>query len=74
MFTKGRPYRKNDSAHVEQKDGAVVRPLAGHSRYSTSAAFRQMQEVYSLVRLQVNFFQPVRRLDCYMLQWTTIRG
>ncbi len=61
-FTRSRPYRKNDSAHVEQKNGAVVRRLTGHSRYSSSAAFRQMQQVYSLARLQANFFQPVRRL------------
>ena len=61
-FTRSRPYRKNDSAHVEQKNGAVVRRLTGHGRYSTSAAFRQIREVYSLARLQVNFFQPVRRL------------
>ena len=61
-FTRSRPYRKNDSAHVEQKNGAVVRRLTGHGRYSTAAAFRQMREVYSLARLQVNFFQPVRRL------------
>lgn len=61
-FTRSRPYRKNDSAHVEQKNGAVVRRLTGHSRYSSSAAFRQMQQVYTLARLQANFFQPVRRL------------
>ena len=61
-FTRSRPYHKNDSAHVEQKNGAVVRRLAGHARYSTSEAFRQMQQLYSLARLQVNFFQPVRRL------------
>ena len=28
-FTRSRPYRKNDSAHVEQKNGAVVRRLTG---------------------------------------------
>ena len=61
-FTRSRPYRKNDSAHVEQKNGAVVRRLTGHGRYSPSAAFGQMRQVYSLARLQVNFFQPVRRL------------
>ena len=62
-FTRSRPYRKNDSAHVEQKNGAVIRRLTGHSRYSSSAAFQQLRQVYSLARLQVNFFQPVRRLS-----------
>jgi len=62
-FTRSRPYKKNDSAHVEQKNGAVIRRLTGHSRYSSSAAFKQLQQVYSLARLHVNFFQPVRRLS-----------
>ena len=62
-FTRSRPYRKNDSAHVEQKNGAVVRRLTGHARYASSAAFRQLKQVYSLARLHVNFFQPVRRLS-----------
>ena len=48
-LTRSRPY---DSAHVEQKNGAVVRRLTGHARYSTSAAFKQMRQVYSLARLQ----------------------
>ena len=60
-FTRSRPYRKNDSAHVEQKNGTVVRRLTGHARYSSSAAFKQLKQVYSLARLHVNFFQPVRR-------------
>ena len=61
-LTRSRPYRKNDSAHVEQKNGAVVRRLTGHARYSTSEAFKQMRKLYSLARLRANFFQPVRRL------------
>ena len=61
-FTRSRPYRKNDSAHAEQKNGAVVRRLTGHGRSSSSAAFHQLQQVYSPARLHVNFFQPVRRL------------
>ena len=61
-FTRSRPYKKNDSAHVEQKNGAVVRRLTGHARYSSSPASRKLREVYSLARLQANFFQPVRKL------------
>ena len=33
VFTRSRPYRKNDSAHVEQKNGAIVRALVGYDRY-----------------------------------------
>ena len=31
-FTRSRPYRKNDSAHVEQKNGAIVPALVGYDR------------------------------------------
>ncbi len=33
MFTRCRPYRKNDQAWVEQKNGAVVRRTVGYRRY-----------------------------------------
>src|SRR5208282_1548463 len=32
-FTRCRPYRKNDQAWVEQKNGAVVRRIVGYRRY-----------------------------------------
>lgn len=32
-FTRSRPYRKNDQAWVEQKNGAVVRHTVGYRRY-----------------------------------------
>jgi hypothetical protein len=31
-FTRSRPYRKNDRAHIEQKNGAVVRRMVGYRR------------------------------------------
>jgi hypothetical protein len=61
-FTRGRAYKKNDSAHVEQKNGAIVRRLIGYDRYTSDAAYAQLQRVYALVRLHVNFFQPVQKL------------
>jgi hypothetical protein len=61
-FTRSRPYRKNDSAHVEQKNGAIVRALVGYDRYSSRAAYAQLARVYRLLRLHANFFQPVQRL------------
>ena len=47
---------------MEQKNGAVIRRLAGYGRYTTPAALLQLQKVYSLARLHTNFFQPVRKL------------
>lgn len=61
-FTRSRPYRKNDSAHVEQKNGAIVRALVGYDRYASRAAYAQLARVYRLLRLHTNFFQPVQRL------------
>jgi hypothetical protein len=61
-FTRGRAYRKNDQAYVEQKNWSVPRRLIGYDRYSSKAAYAQMAKVYSLVRLYVNFFQPVSKL------------
>ena len=61
-FTRRRPYQKNDSAHVEQKNGAIVRPLIGYDRYASKAAYAQLARVYDLARLHINFFQPVQQL------------
>ena len=61
-FTRSRPYKKNDNAHVEQKNWSVVRRLVGYHRYSSKPALSQLQRVYSFVRLYINFFQPVMKL------------
>jgi hypothetical protein len=37
-FTRSRPYKKNDSCHVEQKNWSVIRRLVGYDRYSSRAA------------------------------------
>jgi len=61
-FTRGRAWKKNDSALVEQKNGAVVRHLVGYDRFASKAAYAQLARVYTLARLHVNFFQPVEKL------------
>ena len=61
-FTRSRAWKKNDSAHVEQKNGAIVRRLIGYDRFATRAAYAQLTRVYQLARLHVNFFQPVEKL------------
>ena len=61
-FTRSRAWKKNDSAHVEQKNGAIVRHLIGYDRFATRAAYAQLARVYQIARLHVNFFQPVERL------------
>ncbi len=60
-FTRARSY-KNDSCHVEQKNWAVVRRIIGYDRYSSKVAFKALDDVYSLLRLYINFFQPVLKV------------
>ncbi|MBB6414332.1 hypothetical protein HNQ71_007042 [Mesorhizobium sangaii] len=57
-FTRCRPYRKNDQAFVEQKNGAVVRRIVGYRRLEGLEAAAALAQLYSTVRLFVNFFQP----------------
>jgi hypothetical protein len=61
-FTRCRPYKKNDQAHVEQKNWSVVRQLIGYDRYEGADATAALQAVYDDYRVYVNFLQPVRKL------------
>ena len=61
-FTRSRPYRKNDQAWVEQKNGAVVRHTVGSRRYEGLEAAAALAELYRSLRLFVNFFQPSFKL------------
>jgi hypothetical protein len=61
-FTRSRSYKKNDSCHVEQKNWSVVRRTIGYDRFSSKAAFKALDDVYILLRLYINFFQPVMKL------------
>lgn len=61
-FTRCRPYRKNDQAWVEQKNGAIVRRMVGHQRLEGIPAAVVLAELYAAARLFVNFFQPSFKL------------
>ena len=61
-FTRCRPYRKNDQAWVEQKNGAVVRRTIGYRRFEGLEAAAALARLYTAVRLFVNFFQPSFKL------------
>lgn len=61
-LTRGRPYKKNDQAYVEQRNWSVVRRLVGYHRYSTKAAYELMRRLYPLVRQYANFFQPIAKV------------
>jgi hypothetical protein len=60
-LTRSRAYRKNDQAHVEQKNGAIVRRLVGYGRFVGADATAALERLY--VRLNVNLFQPSFKLQ-----------
>ena len=62
LFTRSRPYKKNDNCHVEQKNWHVVRRNIGYARYESQAAVDTLNEYYSLLRLHSNFFLPQSKL------------
>ena len=62
QFTRSRPYRKNDQAWVEQKNGSVVRRLVGYGRLQGRDATAALARLYAVARLYVNFFQPSFKL------------
>jgi hypothetical protein len=63
QFTRGRPYKKDDNAHIEQKNWTHVRRLIGWDRYDSPAAVGLLNDLYRHeLRLMMNFFQPSVKL------------
>jgi hypothetical protein len=61
-LTRSRPWRKNDQAWIEQKNGAVARKLLGYRRFQGIAVAQTITRLYGASRLFVNFFQPSFKL------------
>jgi hypothetical protein len=61
-FTRSRPGRKNDGAHVEQKNWSVVRQTVGYHRYSGEVQVDVLNGIYALLGLLINFFTPQQKL------------
>ena len=63
QFTRGRPYKKDDNAHIEQKNWTHVRKLLGYVRYDSPAAQAAIHALYRHeLRLLQNFFLPSVKL------------
>jgi transposase InsO family protein len=62
-LSRSRPSKKNDNAFVEQKNRSVVREYVGYERYDCQEAVVVMNELYAVLRLYINFFQPVYKLQ-----------
>jgi len=62
-FTRGRPYKKDDNAHIEQKNWTHVRKLIGWDRYDTPESVAALNDLYANeLRLYMNLFQPSVKL------------
>jgi transposase InsO family protein len=63
QFTRGRPYKKDDNAHIEQKNWTHVRKIFGYLRYDSPQALQAMNDLYrdELTLLQ-NLFLPSMKL------------
>jgi len=63
FFTRSRPYKKNDNAHIEQKNWTHVRKLLGYARFDSEQALRAINDLYrNELRLFQNVFQPSVKL------------
>lgn len=62
-FTRGRPYQKNDNAHIEQKNWTHVRKVYGYDRIEDEEVVTLMNDLNrNELRLYKNFFQPTIKL------------
>jgi hypothetical protein len=60
---RGRPYRKNDQAYVEQKNYTHVRSIMGYGRIDWQPSVRHMNDIYRKEwRNLQNFFMPQQKL------------
>lgn len=63
QFTRSRPYKKDDNAHIEQKNWTHVRKLIGYGRYDTLEAVEAINDLYRHeLRWFQNLFQPSLKL------------
>jgi hypothetical protein len=68
QFTRSRPYKKDDNAHVEQKNWTHVRKLIGWDRYDSPQALAALNTLYADLRLFQNLFQPSMKLAAKIRQ------
>lgn len=62
-FTRSRPYKKNDNAHVEQKNWSHVRQLLGYDRFEDPALCPLIDRLYRECWEPLNnFFMPNAKL------------
>jgi hypothetical protein len=64
QFTRGRPYKKDDNAHIEQKNWTHVRKILGYLRYDSKQALDAINDLYRHeLRVLQNLFLPSMKLS-----------
>ena len=61
FFTRARPYKKNDQAHVESKNNHVVRRYGFYYRYDTEEERKVLGALWELVCIKMNYFTATRK-------------
>lgn len=63
-WTRSRAYKKNDQAHVEQKNFTHVRQLLGYGRFGDLELRSMVNDLYEQAWLPLrNYFTPVMKLE-----------
>jgi len=61
QMTRSRPYHSNDNAHIEQKNGAIVRKYAFRFRYEGKTTQDILNALWYWVNLRKNYLVPTRK-------------
>ena len=63
QFTRSRPYKKNDNAHIEEKNWSIVREYIGYQRFDNENIVEKLNELYTNEwNDYFNFFIPSVKL------------
>jgi hypothetical protein len=61
-FPRSRPYKRNDQARIEKKNGSVIRRFVGYQRLSGVIVGQCLARLYKMVRLYETYYQPSFKL------------
>ncbi|MBI3948627.1 MAG: transposase family protein [Armatimonadetes bacterium] len=73
IFTRSRPYKKNDQCHVEERNGSVVRQFVGYQRLESDEELALLRLIEVRVNRYHNYYWPMMRLLCKERQGSKVR-